>query len=137
MKYYISLAFLFSFHSALYSQNQNIEELHSKIENYIFRKPDSAKVYLFKLLEYEDILEDTITAKTYSKLGISYNQLGVYDSSEYYFKKGIVLAKDHPSLQAGIYSNLAINYRTNAEYSKSIEALNMAMEIYKTIGNLA
>lgn len=136
MKYFISLTLLFFLNSSSYSQNKNIEDLDTQIENYIFKKPDSAKVYLFKLLKYADVMEDTITAKTYSKLGITYNQLGVYDSSEYYFKKGIHLLENHPSIQANLYSNLAINYRTNAEYSKSIEALNTAMKLYKKTGNL-
>ncbi len=120
----------------LNAQSPEIDGLQQQIKNNLFRKPDSAKAYLFQLLKYSELRHDTAVAKTYSNLGITYNQLAVYDSSEYYFKKGIALAKGYPITQAQLYSNLAINYRTMAEYTKSLQALKEAMKRYKGLGDL-
>lgn len=120
----------------LNAQSPEIDGLQQQIKNNLFRKPDSAKAYLFQLLKYSELRHDTAVAKTYSNLGITYNQLAVYDSSEYYFKKGIALAKGYPITQAQLYSNLAINYRTMAEYTKSLQALTEAMKRYKGLGDL-
>lgn len=136
MKHLLSLAIIILVSFSLFAQNENIETLNVKIENNIFKKPDSAKVYLFQLLKHASKLEDTVVAKAYSHLGITYNQLGVYDSSEYYFKRGLKIAQKHPLLQAKLYSNLAINYRTNSEYSKSLSALDTAMSLYEKAGDL-
>lgn len=136
MKYLLTIPLFLFYHSFLLAQNSEIDKLNEKIKNYIFKKPDSAKAYLFQLLEHDNQLADTTLAEAYSKLGITYNQLAVYDSSEYYFKKGIKITSKYPETQADIYSNLAINYRTTAEYSKSLEALEQAMELYKETGNL-
>lgn len=136
MKYFLTIPIVLFFCFSLFAQSDNIESLNSKIENNIFKKPDSAKIYLFRLLKYADKLEDTVVAKAYSHLGITYNQLGIYDSSEYYFKRGIKIAEKHPLHQAKLYSNLAINYRTSAEYSKSLAALDTAMKLYKRTGDL-
>ncbi|MDN3725410.1 tetratricopeptide repeat protein [Aequorivita sp. SDUM287046] len=137
MKQYALLSFLLFLCCAnLPAQNGKIEKLQQQIENDLFKKPDSAKVYLFKLLEQSEALHDTVTAKTYSNLGITYNQLAVYDSAVYSFDKGIALSNGFPHTQAQIYSNLAINYRTMAEYSKSLQALEEAMKRYKALGEL-
>ncbi|HAV54103.1 tetratricopeptide repeat protein [Aequorivita vladivostokensis] len=120
----------------LNAQSPEIDGLQQQIKNNLFRKPDSAKAYLFQLLKYSELRHDTAVAKTYSNLGITYNQLAVYDSSEYYFKKGIALANGYPITQAQLYSNLAINYRTMAEYTKSLQALKEAMKRYKGLGDL-
>ncbi len=136
MKYCFGVFLFFLCCHSLIAQTEEIEQLQSRIDKSIFRKPDSAKVYLFKLLEYSALRSDTAIAKTYSNLGITYNQLGVYDSSEFYIKKGIELAADHPLTRAKLYSNLAINYRTHAEFDKSLKALDTAMYIYKSLDDL-
>ncbi|WP_026452691.1 tetratricopeptide repeat protein [Aequorivita capsosiphonis] len=132
---YFSFLFIL-FLNPLIAQTDAIEQLQAQINDAVFKKPDSAKVYLFKLLEHASQLPDTTIAKAYSKLGITYNQLAVYDSAAFYLKKGIGFTEKHPLIQAQLYSNLAINYRTNAQYDESMAALETAMGIYKKLDNL-
>jgi len=134
MKYILAILFLI-FCNTLFAQNEPIATLESEIEKHLFKKPDSAKIYLKQLLNYSDKRHDTLVAITYSKLGITYSQLAKYDSSAYFFDQGIRLAEKAPILKADIYSNSGINYRHNAEYEKSIAALNNAMELYQKYGD--
>ncbi|MEM0518337.1 tetratricopeptide repeat protein [Aequorivita flava] len=135
MKQFLASLFIFLLCGSLSAQTEEISELESEIEKYIFKKPDSAKIYLYKLLAYSNQRPDTTVAETYSKLGITYNQLAVYDSATYYFEKGIKKSAGFPKIQAGIYSNNAINYRTSANYTESLAALEKAMELYQSIGD--
>ncbi|WP_165805958.1 tetratricopeptide repeat protein [Marixanthomonas spongiae] len=113
-----------------------MQKLELQASKMLFRKPDSAKISLLKLLEYSNQRHDTAVAKTYSNLGITYNQLAKYDSATQYFKKAIELTKDYPLQQAGIYSNLAINYRITSDYEKSLASLDTAMQIYRQENDL-
>ena len=116
---------------SLHAQSKEVEKLNTQIENIIFKKPDSAKIYLFRLLDKSSGLHDTIVAKTYSNLGITYNQLGILDSSEFYFKKGIERANGHPLISARLYSNMAITLRTASKYQESLKALNKSLNHYR------
>ncbi|MCG2419871.1 tetratricopeptide repeat protein [Aequorivita sp. F47161] len=135
MKHFCLPIFLLFLSSSLLAQNDKIAELETEIQKYLFKQPDSAKIYLFKLLEYSQERDDTLVALTYSKLGITYSQLAIYDSSSYYFKKGIALADESPTLKADLYANSAINYRNYANYPQSLAALKQAMEIYQEYGD--
>jgi DNA-binding CsgD family transcriptional regulator len=135
MKYYLLLIALLSL-TSLSSQNSDIDELQIQITNSLFKKPDSAKAYLSQLLNYSSQRHDTAVARTFSNLGITYNQLAVYDSATHYFKKGVGLVNEYPIVKAQILCNLAINYRTNADYSNSMKALQEALSIYKALDNL-
>ncbi len=131
--FYLSI-FLFGCNS-LFSQSEEVERLNDRIKKTLFKNPDSAKIYLNELLKYSRQLDDTTMAHVYSYLGISYNQTAVYDSSEFYFKKGISLTRQYPLHRAKLFSNLAINYRTHNEYKKSLEALDSAMTLYNQSGD--
>ncbi|MDP2693093.1 MAG: tetratricopeptide repeat protein [bacterium] len=113
------------------SQSPEIERLTDQIKNSVFKMPDSAKIYLLRLLDKSSRLHDTVVAKTYSNLGITYNQLGVLDSSEYYFNKGIDRAYGHALISARLYSNKAITLRTGSRYNESLEALKKSLILYK------
>lgn len=128
MKYFCLLLLFLPFCAP--AQTPEVAELKAKVKSYLFKKPDSAKIYLFKLLEYSDKRPDSAISKTYSNLGITYNQMAVYDSAEVYFKKAVALAEGHPKLKAEQLCNLAINFRTMAQYHKSLAALETALDIY-------
>ena len=136
MKQLLLALLIFIFCNPLFAQTGAITQLELRIKENLFRKPDSAKIYLYRLLEHSAERHDTAVAVTYSNLGITYNQLADYDSSEIFIKKGIAISKEYPHTQANLYSNLAINYRTNAQYDKSLAALETAMELYKKLDNL-
>lgn len=117
------------------AQTPEIDKLSEQINNTIFVKQDSAKIYLLRLLEHSEELHDTMIGKTYSNLGILYNQKAIFDSSEFYLKKGISFTEKYPYVQARMYLNLAINYRTSSRYEESLGALNKAILLYKKANN--
>jgi len=128
--FYIGILFIFLPYSGV-SQTPEIEKLTTQIKNTVFKKPDSAKVYLLQLLGKSSNLHDTVVAKTYSNLGITFNQLAILDSSEYYFKKGIERAHGHSLITARLYSNLAITLRSASRYEESLQALKKSLALYK------
>ncbi len=134
-KYFLPLLLLLGAFS-LNAQNEQIDQLQQQVKTFLFKKPDSAKTYLFKLLDYSEVRHDTSVARTHSNLGITYNQLASYDSATLHFIKAIGLSKDFPHVQAQILSNLAIHYRTMAQYSKSMEALDKALALYRSFDDL-
>ncbi|SRX54802.1 tetratricopeptide repeat protein [Aequorivita sp. CIP111184] len=131
MKHFYVAILFFVFPISLLSQTKEVEKLNSQIKNTVFKKPDSAKVYLLRLLGKSSDLHDTVVAKTYSNLGITYTQLGILDSSEYYFNKGIEIAQGQALITARLYSNLSVTLRTASRYSESLEALKKSLALYR------
>ncbi len=127
------LIFVFSafFFFNIYAQNPSIDKLNKQIERTLFTSPDSAKVYILRLLKHSAELQDTTLAKAYSNLGIQYNKLAVPDSAEFYMKKALPFATENPKIQGRMYLNLGINYRIGSRYAESIEALNSAICLFK------
>ena len=117
------------------AQTPEIEKLNQQIENNIRSKPDSAKIYMFRLLRHAAELPDTVVGKTYSNIGIQYNKLAVPDSAEFYMKKALDYTKEYPLVHADMYLNLAINYRIVSRYQESLEACEKAIEMYNKAGN--
>lgn len=135
MKKLIPLVFLLCFILNLQAQNPEIDKLNQQIENSVRSNPDSAKVYMFRLLKYSSKLHDTVIGKTYSNIGIQYNKLAVPDSAEFYMKKALDYTKEYPTKHAEMYLNLAINYRIGSRYKESLEASEKAIEQYEKAGN--
>ncbi|MBT0606710.1 tetratricopeptide repeat protein [Aequorivita echinoideorum] len=134
-KGYLLLLLFFASLAPSLAQRPNIKRLTEQISKSINTKPDSAKIYIARLLENSEGLHDTILAKNYSNLGLIYNKQAVFDTSEFYIKKAIVFTKEYPLLQARQYMNLAINYRTASRYQDSFEALEKASELFKKANN--
>jgi tetratricopeptide (TPR) repeat protein len=135
MKKVISLVLFLCLFLNIQAQNTEIEKLKQQIEKSIRSNPDSAKVYMFRLLQYSSQLPDTLVGKTYSNIGIQYNRLAVPDSAEFYMKKALEYTEEFPLEHAKMYLNLAINYRMVARYQESLEALDSAIQFYKKAGN--
>ncbi len=108
--------------------------INTKIEKHK-PTPDSAKFYMFRLLEHASKLPDTVIGQTYSHIGIQYNKLSVPDSAEYYMKKALDYTKANPKVHAEMYLNLAINYRIGSRYNESLEASAKAIEMFKKADN--
>ena len=117
------------------AQTPQIEKLNKQIENSYRSNPDSAKIYLFRLLEHTSKLHDTVIGKAYSTLGIQYNKLAVPDSAEFYMKKALDYTEEYPMIHANMYLNLAINYRIDSRYKESLDACEKAIEQYNKAGN--
>lgn len=135
MKKVISLVLFLCLFLNIQAQNTEIEKLKQQIEKSIRSNPDSAKVYMFRLLQYSSQLPDTLVGKTYSNIGIQYNRLAVPDSAEFYMKKALDYTKEYPTKHAEMYLNLAINYRIGSRYKESLEASEKAIEQYEKAGN--
>ncbi len=134
MKKVIPLALLLCLFLRIHAQTPEIDKLNQQIENSVRSNPDSAKIYMFRMLKHSAELHDTILAVTYSNIGIQYNKLAVPDSAEFYMKKALPYAENYPLTQATLYLNLAINYRIGARYDESLKALDSAMFFYKETG---
>lgn len=132
---FTSLALFFCLFFSIQAQTPDIEKLNEQIEKSIRTNPDSAKVYLFRLLEHASELHDTVVGKAYSTLGIQYNKMGVPDSAEFYMKKALKYTGEYPLEHAKMYLNLAINYRIASRYEESLEACEKAIEQYNKVGN--
>ena len=116
------------------AQTPEIAVINTKIEKHK-PTPDSAKFYMFRLLEHASKLPDTVIGQTYSHIGIQYNKLSVPDSAEYYMKKALDYTKANPKVHAEMYLNLAINYRIGSRYNESLEASAKAIEMFKKADN--
>jgi tetratricopeptide (TPR) repeat protein len=136
MKTPISVWILLLFFSSVAAQSPQIERLNQQIEKNLQTQPDSAKIYMFRLLEHAAQLHDTVIANTYSNIGIQYNKLAVPDSAEFYMKKALPYAKNFPQIRAKMFLNLAINFRMGARYKESLAALDSALVYYKKAKNL-
>ncbi|SRX53804.1 tetratricopeptide repeat protein [Aequorivita sp. CIP111184] len=131
MKNLIPLTLFICIYFSSPAQTPKIDKLNQQIENSVRSNPDSAKIYMFRLLKHSAELHDTIIAVTYSNIGIQYNKLAVLDSSEFYMKKALLYAENYPLTRAQLYLNLAINYRIGSRYEESLKALDSAMQLYK------
>lgn len=60
---------LFLLCSYLQAQTPPIEKINKQIEKSVATQPDSAKIYMFRLLKHASELHDTTVAKTYSNIG--------------------------------------------------------------------
>ena len=126
---------LLLFFCFLHAQKPQIEKINKQIEKSIATQPDSAKIYMFRLLEHASELHDTTIAKTYSNIGIQYNRLAVPDSAEFFMKKALIYSEKYPFMHARMYLNLAINYRMVSRYQESLDAGAKAIALYKKAGN--
>ncbi len=135
MKKLILLALFLCLFLNIQAQTPVIDKINQQIENSTRSNPDSAKIYMFRLLKHSAKLHDTVLAVTYSNIGIQYNKLAVPDSAEFYMKKALPYAENYPLTHAKLYLNLAINYRIGSRYEESLKALESAMQLYKEAGN--
>lgn len=135
MKKLFSLVLFLCLFLSIQAQNPDIEKLNEQIEKNVRSNPDSAKIYLFRLLKHASKLHDTVVGKTYSTIGIQYNRLAIPDSAEFYMKKALEYTEKYPLEHAKMYLNLAINYRICSRYKESLEASENAIEQYNKAGN--
>ncbi len=135
MKKLVPLALLLFLFISSQAQTPEIDKLNQQIINSVRSNPDSAKTYMFRLLKYSSKLHDTVTAKTYSDIGIMYNRLSVPDSAEFFMKKALDYTEEYPLSRARMYLNLAINYRMGSRYKESLTAVDSALQYFKKAGN--
>ena len=135
MKKLLPLALFLCLYFSSQAQTPEINKLQKQIVNIVRSNPDSAKIYMFRLLEHSSKLHDTVIAKTYSDIGIMYNRLSVPDSAEFYMKKALDYTEKYPLSRAKMHLNLAINYRMGSRYEESLQAADSALKYYKIADN--
>src|SRR5690554_390907 len=132
----ILLFFVVTLTTVLDAQNTRVDSLDEKIKSTIGQQPDSAKYYLLRFIAYEPELSDSIMAYAYGRLGTSYGQLGQADSARIYFNKGILKAKNHPTIAGKIYKQLAQAERIFSNYEQAFSALEHAEKMYRESNDL-
>ena len=129
------------------AQNRKLTKLEayslSDIGNYYKRKEEykQAKTYLNNSLEARKLLSDSIDiASGYNLLGILYNQQGEYDTSLFYFEKGLswlTNRKNHKRLRVKIIDGIATSYLNNGRYEAAqnylIQATKDAMDLRDSV----
>ncbi|MNK10973.1 hypothetical protein D3C87_290070 [compost metagenome] len=123
-----------------YAQTPSSIDLLKKdrqIKNTLFSQPDSAKVYIKQILNYNVKLHDTIYLNAYTAYAYYYTLKNNTDSSSYYFKKAETFANEHkyPKQYARFLRYKANNYRKKANYKEALEILAKAEEKYRLIND--
>lgn len=131
------LLYFLVFTSLLAGQTKEIEDLQQKIANTYGSKPDSAKVYLLKIVSHPNQLSDSLMAQMYNKLGTSFGQLGSLDSARYYFNKGNSFASELPKVLGDLHKQLALTERNMSNYEKAFEATDKAERYYRNANYMA
>src|SRR5699024_8563159 len=62
------------------------------ITKYFIHKPDSAILNLRRFLAFKNEFSDSLLARTYNKMGVSFGQLERQDSARSYFRKAAEVA---------------------------------------------
>ncbi len=77
----------------------------------------------------------SILASTYKSLGVTYFYQGLFDSSEYYYRKSIAQYKlVDDSLNIGkVTANIGIVYRRTRKYNEALQQYIKALDIYKSV----
>lgn len=104
---------------------------------YIFNDPEKAKSFLQKGLR-----ENTTAETAYSKtrltntFGIYYDVKGVYDSSQFYFKKALLMSKKYgfPDLEARCTNGLGMSNWNQGNYQNALDYFFEALALNRKYG---
>ncbi|WP_461534451.1 tetratricopeptide repeat protein [Sinomicrobium sp.] len=114
-----------------YGQEKNIDTLFEKIDRTYGQTPDSAKVYLHQLLRYSPQLSDSLIARTNSKLGTTFGQLMIVDSTRFYYQRAVEKAQDIPRVLGDIYKQWAQSERIMSNFDKAFEVVDLSEKYYR------
>ncbi|MBU7569369.1 MAG: hypothetical protein KAF41_01840 [Flavobacterium sp.] len=75
----------------IFAQNKPFDAVKTqeRITQYIFSKPDSARIYLDIMLKNNHLLHDTVVAKNYNNFGVYYSLTAKHDSAKFFFNKAV------------------------------------------------
>ncbi|WDO14454.1 tetratricopeptide repeat protein [Flavobacterium sp. WW92] len=121
----------------IFAQNKPFDPVKTqeRITQFIFSKPDSAKVYLDIMLKHNHQLHDTVVSKNYNNYGIYYSLTSKHDSAKIFFNKAVSKSAKYPKNRAGSLINLSIAYRNTGDYKTSLDYLEDALKIYESLDN--
>jgi len=119
----------------IFAQNKPFDPVKTqeRITQYIFSKPDSARIYLEVMLKNNHLLHDTVIAKNYNNYGIYYSLTSKHDSAKIFFNKAVLKSAKYPKNKAGSLVNLSIAYRNSGDYKTSLEYQEDALKLYESI----
>jgi len=115
--------------------SSNINSFNKVIKHYLRSKPDSAKIFIDKLIQLNNP-EPIVEIMSLRWLGEYYSQLSAFDSSALYYNRMIDLsiATENDSLRAkGLYA-LGVNNIYTGDFGKSKEYLSQALRLYTALG---
>ncbi|OJX49497.1 MAG: hypothetical protein BGO88_14750 [Flavobacterium sp. 38-13] len=121
----------------IFAQNKPFDaaKTQERITQYIFSKPDSARIYLDIMLKNNHLLHDTVVAKNYNNFGVYYSLTAKHDSAKIFFNKAVSKYAKYPKNKAGSFINLSIAHRNTGDYKTSLEYLDDALKIYESLDN--
>ncbi|WP_306567088.1 tetratricopeptide repeat protein [Flavobacterium lindanitolerans] len=121
----------------IFAQNKSFDaaKTQERITQYIFSKPDSARIYLDIMLKNNHLLHDTVVAKNYNNFGVYYSLTAKHDSAKIFFNKAVSKYAKYPKNKAGSFINLSIAHRNTGDYKTSLEYLDDALKIYESLDN--
>ncbi len=121
----------------IFAQNKPFDAVKTqeRITQYIFSKPDSARIYLDIMLKNNHLLHDTVVAKNYNNFGVYYSLTAKHDSAKIFFNKAVSKYAKYPKNKAGSFINLSIAHRNTGDYKTSLEYLDDALKIYESLDN--
>ncbi|HLR38413.1 MAG TPA: hypothetical protein VK084_10215 [Chitinophagaceae bacterium] len=100
------------------------------ITKYFIHKPDSAILNLRRFLAFKNEFSDSLLARTYNKMGVSFGQLERQDSARSYFRKAAEVA-DRAKMKGNIYHNWAQSERFAGNYDSAFQVLDQAERYYR------
>lgn len=134
----ILLFIIFLFLQSGYAQSPtsiDILEKDRQIRKTLFSQPDSAKIYIKQILNYNGKLHDTVYLNAYTAYAYYHNLKNNTDSSLYYYEKAEAFVNEdkYPKHYARFLRNKANTYRKKTDYQGSLELLVLAEEKYRSI----
>lgn len=119
----------------IFAQNKPFDAIKTqeRITQYIFSKPDSARIYLDIMLKNNHLLHDTVIAKNYNNFGVYYSLTAKHDSAKIFFNKAVLKSAKYPKNKAGSLVNLSIAYRNSGDYKTSLDYQDDALKLYESI----
>jgi len=134
MKYILVLILLIG--NLCFCQNNQTTAKFQKIKSVIHSHPEQAKEIILEILSAKGKLHDTILSDAYKNYGIYHNVKGNRDSTLYYHKKSLNLAKKYPKKYIQGLINLADTYRKLNDLPKAAQLLNEAEKVSLTNNNI-
>jgi serine/threonine protein kinase/tetratricopeptide (TPR) repeat protein len=84
-------------------------------------------------ISHNGVVDDGLIAQLLMALGDSLKQQGRFDEATQKYRKIIELESVNPVLRAETYKDLGDIYKSRVDFSKGIEVLEKAIEIYKSL----
>lgn len=103
-----------------------------------YSDPDSSRYFTRKALSIgEDIVNNTIIAKSYNILGIICDVTNKWDSALYYYNQSLeyAMTDKNKGIEASVLNNIGLIYWNKGEYDHAIEFYNRSLLLFEELQN--